>query len=66
MDLSKDESEKIGMQEDMLKGNITQMCLSNNYEELELNRMIATDRIDTMYKILRDHLVADYDKEMSE
>ena len=64
MDLSKDELEKIDQQKDMLKGNINKMCITNSYEGLELNYMVAKDRIESIYKILRDHLAAKYDKEV--
>jgi len=64
MDLSKDESEKIHNEEDMLKGDINKMRLANSYEGLELNYMIAKDRIENIYKVACDHLHDKYDNEV--
>lgn len=65
MELARNELDEIYQQEEMLKGNLSQMCLANNYETLDLNWMLAKDRIDVVYKMLHEHLSADHDADFA-
>lgn len=64
MDLSKNELLELYNQKEMLKINIERMSLSENYEELDVEWMLAKSRIDDIYELLQKHLHDNYDKEM--
>lgn len=58
--LTKDELQKIWNEEDMLKGNINRMCVTDDMEEFERMFEFAKKRILTIYTInlfrLRDDI----------
>jgi len=64
--ISQKELEKICEQEDMLKENIARMSLAENYEELDVEWMLAKSRIDDIYELLQKHLHDNYDKGIKE
>ena len=47
--LTKDELQKIQIEEDMLKGNINRMCVTDELGELESMRNYAISRINRIY-----------------
>ena len=63
MYLSKNELQEICNQEEMIKGNIARMCLSKDYEELDVEWMLAKSKIDDIHESLQKHLHDNYDKE---
>ena len=49
--LTKDELQRIQIEEDMLKGNINRMCVTDDLKEMEAMRTWALSRVKRIYDI---------------